>query len=162
MTKLAKSTSNTLFLTLNKWTSNFEYSSTRFDPSLAFTSTFLYFSDGSTIYGSSKDEAEELRTFVKGQLRVQTDAVNEELLPADTNDLDCRMSNGFSCFKSGDVRVNEHPSLVGKQNWEYNTVWKNEKFTITKKDNSWNRLFSNNFFGKTLLSRKFSRRRCES
>ena len=88
---------------------------TLFFPSLAFTLIFLYFSDGSTIYGSSKDEAEELRTFVKGQLRVQTDAVNEELLPADTNDLDCRMSNGFSCFKSGDVRVNEHPSLVGKQ-----------------------------------------------
>ena len=81
---------------------------------------FPYFSDGSTIYGSSKDEAEELRTFVKGQLRVQTDAVNEELLPADTNDLDCRMSNGFSCFKSGDVRVNEHPSLVGKQSFWQN------------------------------------------
>ena len=72
------------------------------------------FSDGSTIYGSSKDEAEELRTFVRGQLRVQIDAVNEELLPADSNDLDCRMSDGYSCFKSGDVRVNEHPSLVGK------------------------------------------------
>ena len=45
---------------------------------------------------------------------MQIDAVNEELLPADTNDLDCRMSDGYSCFKSGDVRVNEHPSLVGK------------------------------------------------
>ena len=55
-----------------------------------------------------------MRTFVRGQLRVQIDAVNEELLPADTNDLDCRMSDGYSCFKSGDVRVNEHPSLVGK------------------------------------------------
>ena len=54
------------------------------------------FIDGSTIYGSSKDEAEELRTFFKGQLRVQTDALNEELLPADSNDLDCRMSEGES------------------------------------------------------------------
>ena len=76
--------------------------------------TFYSCLDGSTIYGSSKDEAEELRTFVRGKLRVQTDGKHEELLPADTNDLDCRMSNGFSCFKSGDVRVNEHPSLVGK------------------------------------------------
>ena len=55
-----------------------------------------------------------MRTFVRGKLRVQTDSKHEELLPADKNDLDCRMSNGFSCFKSGDVRVNEHPSLVGK------------------------------------------------
>lgn len=76
------------------------------------------FIDGSTIYGSSKEEAEELRTFYKGELRVQTDALNEELLPADNNDLDCRMSNGFSCFKSGDVRVNEHPSLVAMH-----TLW---------------------------------------
>ena len=76
------------------------------------------FIDGSTIYGSSKEEAEELRTFFKGQLRVQTDALNEELLPADSNDLDCRMSEGNSCFKSGDVRVNEHPSLVAMH-----TLW---------------------------------------
>ena len=37
----------------------------------------------------------------KGRLRVQTDALREELLPADTNDLDCRMAEGRSCFKSG-------------------------------------------------------------
>ena len=54
----------------------------------------------------------------KGQLRVQRDALREELLPADTNDLDCRMLEGNSCFKSGDVRVNEHPSLVAMH-----TLW---------------------------------------
>ena len=39
--------------------------------------------------------------YFKGRLRVQTDALREELLPADTNDLDCRMAEGRSCFKSG-------------------------------------------------------------
>lgn len=85
------------------------------------------FIDGSTIYGSSKDEAEELRTFFKGQLRVQTDALGEELLPADTNDLDCRMSDGYSCFKSGDVRVNEHPSLVAMH-----TLWVRQHNRLAK------------------------------
>jgi peroxidase len=59
-----------------------------------------------------------LRTYERGLLRTQTDALNEELLPADSNDLDCRMKDGFSCFKSGDVRVNEHPSLVAMH-----TLW---------------------------------------
>ena len=70
------------------------------------------FLDGSTIYGSSKEEAESLRTFSLGQLKVQYNDNYDELLGADLNSLDCRDSAGKKCFKSGDVRVNEHPGIA--------------------------------------------------
>ncbi|TRY61661.1 hypothetical protein TCAL_04392 [Tigriopus californicus] len=76
------------------------------------------FIDGSTIYGSSKEEAESLRTFTLGQLKTQFNAHRDELLPPDQNSLDCQDSVGKKCFKSGDVRVNEHPGMVA-----IHTLW---------------------------------------
>ncbi len=81
------------------------------------------FIDGSTIYGSSKEEAENLRTFSLGQLKVQYNENFDELLPADQNGLDCRDDLGVAgekqrCFKSGDVRVNEHPGIAAMH-----TLW---------------------------------------
>ena len=76
------------------------------------------FVDGSTIYGSSKEEAENLRTFNLGQLKVQFNENFDELLPADENSLDCRETDGQKCFKSGDVRVNEHPGIAAMH-----TLW---------------------------------------
>ena len=73
------------------------------------------FLDGSTIYGSSKEEAESLRTFSLGQLKVQYNDNYDELLGADLNSLDCRDSAGKKCFKSGDVRVNEHPGIAAME-----------------------------------------------
>ncbi|XP_040565059.1 uncharacterized protein [Lepeophtheirus salmonis] len=73
------------------------------------------FIDGSTVYGSSKEEAEELRSFSGGLLKVQHDKKGSDLLAKDTeNSLDCKedRKSGLKCFKSGDVRVNENLGLV--------------------------------------------------
>ena len=95
--------------------------------------------DGSAIYGSSKEESEELRLFTGGLLRVQLQAGNGEtdgqtdgalmipvltsfaagdLLPADDNTIDCGGDSGAKCFKAGDVRVNEHIGLVRERKYE--------------------------------------------
>ncbi|XP_063857269.1 chorion peroxidase-like [Scylla paramamosain] len=70
------------------------------------------FTDGSVIYGSSKEESDELRAFSGGLLKVQRCPANTQILTADTNQIDCKTSGRFKCFKSGDVRVNEHIGLA--------------------------------------------------
>ncbi|KAK8373507.1 hypothetical protein O3P69_017811, partial [Scylla paramamosain] len=70
------------------------------------------FTDGSVIYGSSKEESDELRAFSGGLLKVQRCPANTQILTADTNQIDCKTSGRFKCLKSGDVRVNEHIGLA--------------------------------------------------
>ncbi|KAF2367927.1 hypothetical protein FHG87_001306 [Trinorchestia longiramus] len=71
------------------------------------------FLDGSAIYGSSKEESDELRAFKNGQLSVQRGPQGTQLLPPEENQVDCRSSSKkHRCFKSGDVRVNEHVGLA--------------------------------------------------
>jgi len=84
--------------------------------------------DGSVIYGSSKEESEELRLFTGGLLRVQRLESNRDLLPADDNTIDCGGESGSKCFKAGDVRVNEHIGLVA-----IHTLWMRQHNKIARK-----------------------------
>lgn len=109
------------------------------------------FIDGSTIYGSSKEEAESLRSFSQGQLLTQFNDNFEELLSPDDNSLDCRESGSLKvnlsqdkcksihkisfelllslkCFKSGDVRVNENPALAAMH-----TIWVRQHNRMAKR-----------------------------
>ncbi|XP_043224189.1 uncharacterized protein LOC122382646 isoform X1 [Amphibalanus amphitrite] len=71
------------------------------------------FLDGSVIYGSSKEENDEIRQFKKGQLKMQQGPSGSKgLLSADPTQLDCKAHPSLSCFRSGDVRVNEHAALA--------------------------------------------------
>ncbi|XP_014241110.1 uncharacterized protein LOC106661888 [Cimex lectularius] len=64
------------------------------------------FLDGSSLYGTSTEENEQLRTFEGGKLLLPNG-----LLPP-SNSSDCRPSRNHRCFKSGDVRVNENIGLA--------------------------------------------------
>ncbi|XP_071514131.1 uncharacterized protein [Panulirus ornatus] len=70
------------------------------------------FIDGSVLYGSSKEESDDLRAFTGGLLKVQRGPAGTQILIDDDNQIDCKDSSSrFRCFKSGDVRVNEHIGL---------------------------------------------------
>nr|CAH0106290.1 unnamed protein product [Daphnia galeata] len=73
------------------------------------------FIDGSTIYGSSVEEANDLRLFRAGLMKTQPGptGTTKGLLPPDDNIIDCNTKNkDVKCFKAGDVRVNEHTELT--------------------------------------------------
>lgn len=72
--------------------------------------------DANTIYGSTKAIADQLRTYSRGQLKVQNVFKDRKPLMTqqfDRPDLDCfeRPDNTF-CFFGGDERVNEQPTLT--------------------------------------------------
>lgn len=73
-------------------------------------SKVTHYIDGSAIYGSDNKMMRDLRSFQKGQLRMFKD-FNRELLPINHHADDC-VAKGFACFLAGDVRVNQHATLV--------------------------------------------------
>lgn len=73
-------------------------------------SKVTHYIDGSAIYGSDDETARDLRSFKKGQLKMFID-FNRELLPLNPKSDNC-MASGTACFKAGDVRVNQHITLV--------------------------------------------------
>ncbi|XP_046386027.1 uncharacterized protein LOC124155895 isoform X2 [Ischnura elegans] len=77
------------------------------------------FLDGSGIYGSSRDDASELRTFHGGLLRTTSyssiyNFAKKPLLPivSDTNACPTYQNSTGRCFKAGDMRANEHSGLL--------------------------------------------------
>jgi peroxidase len=68
--------------------------------------------DASVVYGSSEEEARDLRSFQGGRLRMQSNQANVWLLPPADGNHDCRANNKSGCFRAGDIRVNEHPGLA--------------------------------------------------
>lgn len=66
--------------------------------------TITHFFDASSVYGSSKDQADALRSFRDGKMKVQT--VNGHTLPP-PNTKNCPASTSGRCpFLAGDNRVN--------------------------------------------------------
>ncbi len=76
-------------------------------------SKVTHYIDGSTIYGSDDKSMQNVRSFKNGRLRMFID-FDRELLPLNHHAEDC-VSHGFACFLAGDVRVNEHITLVAVQ-----------------------------------------------
>ncbi|XP_075230965.1 salivary peroxidase/catechol oxidase-like isoform X2 [Lycorma delicatula] len=78
-----------------------------------------HYLDGSTIYGSTPEVAQSLRSFWQGRLRTET-RDNKEFLPiAKEPGLVCVPNT--TCYDSGDVRVNMIPGLTA-----LHTLWLRE------------------------------------
>jgi len=73
-------------------------------------SKVTHFIDGSAIYGSDVKTMQELRSHRDGQLKMFLD-FNRKLLPLNPNSEEC-VVQGSACFQAGDVRVNQHITLV--------------------------------------------------
>lgn len=84
------------------------------------------FIDASVIYGSSKSEADALRSFSGGKLKTQKNGYGKPLLPISSNLEECRPVRSQKCFKSGDIRANEHVGLAG-----LHTLWLREHNRLT-------------------------------
>lgn len=74
------------------------------------------FIDASNVYGSSDNEAKELRSFQGGQLKSHFEE-GRSLLPPKRSEC-VERSTQRACFKAGDSRVNEQPNLT-----VLHTIW---------------------------------------
>ncbi|XP_046564387.1 peroxidasin-like [Haliotis rubra] len=84
------------------------------------------FVDASQVYGSTPEEQDELRSYMKGLLR--TSFMRPELLPRNPV-LDCITFTGPNfCFLAGDERVDEHMSLASMH-----TIWLREHNRVARK-----------------------------
>ncbi|KAG8228883.1 hypothetical protein J437_LFUL007620 [Ladona fulva] len=92
------------------------------------------FLDGSGIYGSSRDDASDLRTFQGGLLRTTSynsifSSTKKPLLPIASDATSCPgyRNSTNRCFKAGDMRANEHTGLL-----VLHTLWMREHNRIAK------------------------------
>ncbi|KAI9551668.1 hypothetical protein GHT06_022004 [Daphnia sinensis] len=69
------------------------------------------FIDGSTVYGSSDEAANQLREFNGGRLATQRSLKGHTLLPVKAEECSDFLRQRF-CFRAGDGRVNEQPQLA--------------------------------------------------
>lgn len=96
------------------------------------------FIDGSVIYGSSEEEVRQLRSFKGGELKSQqvpllkktaAGSRSRELLQSADSTVDCRSNDKKkSCFRSGDIRVNENVGLT-----LMHTLWMREHNRVARK-----------------------------
>ncbi|XP_076311583.1 salivary peroxidase/catechol oxidase-like [Tachypleus tridentatus] len=87
------------------------------------------FIDASTIYGSTEEQAKELRSGINGLLRSSCFGNTELLPPRTTVNEECQTPNNsrFSCFEAGDERVNEQINLA-----ILHTIWMREHNRVAK------------------------------
>lgn len=71
-----------------------------------FLSSFV---DGTQVYGSSETISNELRSFVKGQMRVS----EGDYLPLSETDFSCSANFDLQCFIGGEPRPSENLALTG-------------------------------------------------
>uniref|UniRef100_A0A0P5JUL6 Chorion peroxidase n=1 Tax=Daphnia magna TaxID=35525 RepID=A0A0P5JUL6_9CRUS len=69
------------------------------------------FIDGSTVYGSNDEAANQLREFNGGRLATQRSLKGHTLLPVKAEECSDFLRQRF-CFRAGDGRVNEQPQLA--------------------------------------------------
>jgi len=85
-----------------------------------------HFHDASNVYGSSEEDAKQLRAFKDGLMKIHRNTHPKGLLPQEEGNIEgeeCQISESLDrkCFRAGDSRSNEQPGLT-----VYHTVWVRE------------------------------------
>nr|XP_037286859.1 peroxidasin homolog isoform X2 [Rhipicephalus microplus] len=94
------------------------------------TNQVTAFIDASTVYGSTAEETNQLRSFRKGMLRTLDTKWSKPLLPpgSEAEILECQeRGRNSKCFMAGDSRVNEQPGLTA-----LHTIWMREHNRVAR------------------------------